>query len=136
MAKETIALTPEVRIEINGETVGALQSFREVTGRTLRPIRQLGSDNLLGFYAEKTGFTVTIGFLLTAGLTLTDAQRLLHTLSNFTLGICFSDHTLSFSGCEYASLETSCSVGGSLLCQAEIHALRRSCIYRTAEEVE
>lgn len=129
-------MTPEVRVELNGNAIGALQSFRELIGRTLRPIRQLGSDELLGFYTENTGFTVTIGFLLSAGLTLTDAQKLLHKLSNFTLGICFSDHTLRFGGCEYASLETSCSIGGSLLCQAEIHALTRTCTYPTLREVE
>lgn len=122
MENLTLPLAPEIAVKINGQTVGALQSFREVTNRSLHPIRQLGSEEILGFYTENTGYTVTLGVMMTAGLSAFDV----HGLSAFTLTVCFADRTVTFGGCEYASLETVCSVGGSLLCRAELHALTRS----------
>lgn len=128
MANITIPIAPEISVLINDTAVGALQSFRERSVQKLNLLRQLGSSDNLDFHNGAAEHTIHLRYLMPFGCSLVQPPADPHGLQNFVLEIRLADRVLHFTGCQYASVETSCTLGGSILCEAEIHALTRSCV--------
>ncbi len=118
-------------VYLNGTAVGALQSFHERCTQTLTALRQLGSCDLSALHRGEKEYLITLRYLLPLGSSLVEPNADLHTLSNFTLEIKASQRTLRFTGCECALIETGCTAGESIFCEAQIHALTRECTEET-----
>lgn len=118
-------------VYLNATAVGALESFHERCTQALTTLRQLGSCEASAIHKGEKSYLITLRYLLPPGSSIIDPNVDLHTLSNFTLEIKASERTLRFTGCECAVIETGCTAGESIFCQAQIHALVRECTQET-----
>ena len=121
-------IASKVTILMNGAPVGAVRSFSEKTVRELHLIRNIGSAENRSFHLGPSEHILSLEFLIpTADVPLVDASDL-HLLQDFTIHIRVGDKTLFFTGCQYESIKTSCTVGKSIVCEAVVHALGRTVI--------
>lgn len=127
----TVPIAPRITVMINGISVGALQFYSEKTVRQLELLRSLGSSENQNLHVGAQEHTVRLRLLIRPKSELAERTPDLHALQNFDLRIDTPDRVICFASCEYLSLETSCEVGGSIVCEAVIHALKR-----TTQEVQ
>lgn len=126
MENTMVPVAAKVFVLINGTQVGALQSYCEKTSRQLARMHSIGSseDDSLQIHAAE--HIITLRYLMPAGSALVDKCTDPHEQFDFTLQINGPDRIITFSRCEYASIEISCNVGQSMACEAVIHALDRT----------
>ena len=126
MDNTMVPVAAKVFVLINGTQVGALQSYCEKTNRKLVRMHPIGSDEEDSLHITATEHTVTLRYLMPAGSALVDKCADPHEQFDFTLQINGPDRMITFSRCEYASIEMSCNVGQSIACEAVVHALSRT----------
>ena len=126
MTNLTAPIAPHITVLINGLPVGALQYYSEKTLREVKLLRSIGSAENQGFYIGASEYAVHLRYIMPKAATLVESSNDAHGLQNFTLRIAMGDSSIVFEACEYVSLETSCTIGGSIVCEAVIHALRRA----------
>ena len=131
MSFTTHPSTPKLRVVIDGVPVGALKSFCEKCVQDLTLMRGLGSSENLVYNRNGMQFVVDLQYVLPLGCSFVDAPADPASLQSFTLSIQLPNRTLRFSECVYESVQTSCEVGGELLCTMRIFARRRECINET-----
>ena len=122
----TVPIAPRVTVMINGVSVGALQFYSEKTQRQLDLLRSLGSSENRSFHIGAQEHIVRLRYLMPSKSELAEGTTDPHTLQNFDLRIDTPDRVICFAPCEYLSVETSCEVGGGIVCEAVIHALKRT----------
>ena len=122
----TVPFAPRVTVMINGICVGALQFYSEKTQRQVNTLRELGSPENRGFHTGTQEHIVRLRYLMPPMSELAEGTTDPHTLQNFDLRIDTPDRVICFAPCEYLSLETSCEVGGGIVCEAVIYALQRT----------
>lgn len=126
MENTMIPVAAKVFVLINGTQVGALQSYREKTVRQLSRLHPIGSNRDDALHITDTEHVVTLRFLMPGGSALTEKASDPHEQFDFTLQINAPDRMITYSGCEYQSIEMSSAVGQGIVCEAVIHALARS----------
>ncbi len=127
MAFTAFPSAANIRAVINGIPVGALRSFSERCVQELQLLRELGSsDNLICNPVGKQ-FIVDLQYILPLGCNTVDAPADPVSLATFNLVINLPNRTLRFIDCVYESVQTSCEVGGDIICTMRIIARNRLC---------
>ncbi len=126
MTNITAPVAPHITVLINGIPVGALQFFSEKTIRDVKLLRSLGSAENQSFHLGTAEHIVHLRYLMPKAPDLVESGNDPHALQSFTLRIAMGDSSIVFEACEFVSMETSCNVGGSIVCEAVLHALRRN----------
>ncbi len=131
MPYTTYPITPDIRANIDSVSIGALRSFSERCDQELQLLSALNETDTLFFNRNAKKYTVELQYILPLGCGAVDMPDDPVSLGRFTLEIYLADRTLRFEDCVYESVQTSCEVGGSLLCTMRILSLNRQCINET-----
>ncbi len=74
-AKTRTALSTQVVITVNGEPVGAVQSFQEQQRKQLAKVREVGTDGTIEIVPQSaTDFSLTVRRMVFDGLSLTESM--------------------------------------------------------------
>lgn len=122
----TQPVAPHLTVMINNAPVGALQFYSEKTVRRVETMRSLGSSENKGFYFGEQEHSIRLRYLMPPASLMTELVPDPHSLHGFQLRINTPDRAICFSPCEFFSVETSCEIGGGIVCEASICALHRT----------
>lgn len=120
-----IPVAPHLRLEINDRRIGMLSEFTERTDCDLVPVRSIGVNPPSAIIAGTLHYTVTLRRVLLDNVTVPEPFDL-HSLHDFTLKICGDAETITFGGCEFASISMRNSVGVSLMEESVVQAASRT----------
>ena len=120
-----------VRAIINGFPVGALRSFSERCVQDIELIRGIGSAANLTCSPSGKKYIVELQYIMPLGCDAVDPPSDPAQLNTFNIVINLTDRTLRFLDCVYESVQTSCEVGGDLICTMRAIAQTRICDMET-----
>ncbi|WP_296627028.1 hypothetical protein [uncultured Negativibacillus sp.] len=121
MALVSIPTSADIYIEINGKRVAAAQSYRVQSSRESKYIEAFGSSEPVGTVGGRVKHWIELSRVClyqTEGVDFYD-------LSGFNLVVVRPDCKIIYSGCEWADITQTASVGDVILEKVSLVASRR-----------
>lgn len=109
-----ITTTDDISISIDNTVVAVVQSYKVLTTRSAKAIQAFGHSAPVGTIHGAENYTLELSRIYATETAVRDGLNF-YDLKDFTLNIRKPDRTISYSGCQWVSLEESAEVGGVVL---------------------
>ena len=114
----------EITIEVNGRPLAVAQSYRAQSTRESRYVEAFGQVEPAGTVGGRVKHMLELTRVSVLSDALSDGVDF-HELSGFNVVIVKPDRKIIYSGCEWASIDESASLGNVVLEQVSIVASKR-----------
>lgn len=114
----------EISIEVNGRKLAVAQRYRAQTTRESRYVEAFGSAEPAGTVGGKIKHLLELTRVAALADTLSDGIDF-HALSGFNVVIAKPDRKIIYSGCEWASIDETASLGNVVMESVSIVAAKR-----------
>lgn len=114
----------DISIEVNGRKLAVAQSYRAQTTRESRYVEAFGSTEPVGTVGGKVKHVLELTRVSALAEAISDNVDF-HELTGFNVVIQKPDRKVIYSGCEWASIDESTSLGGLVMESVAIVASKR-----------
>ena len=114
----------EISIEVNGRRLAVAQSYRARAMRESRPVEAFGSREPVGMMSGRLTYQIELARVQLLDEALGDGVDF-HGLRGFTLVIAKPGQRVIYSGCEWAGIDESAGLGGTVLESVSLVATTR-----------
>lgn len=120
----TIPTTSDIYLEINGKKVAVVQSYKVTAQRSAKPILAFGQEEPVATIRGAAQYTLELTRIYATDAAIRDGLDF-YGLSDFNLVIVKPDRSVIYTGCQWAQLQESAEVGGTVLERVTVTASRR-----------
>ena len=121
---KTIPTTADIYLELNGTKIAVVQSYRVTATRSARTIQAFGQEEPVATIRGAASYRLELTRIYATDTAIRDGLDF-QSVSDFNLVICKPDRNVIYTGCEWAELEESAEVGGTVLERVVITATHR-----------
>lgn len=121
---KTIPTTADIYLEINGTKVAVVQSYRASAKRTSKAIHAFGQEEPVATIRGAAAYEIELTRIYATDAAIRDGLNF-HDLSDFNLVVCKADRNVIYTGCQWAQVQESADVGGTVLEKVTVTAAHR-----------
>ena len=114
----------DIYLEVDGKKVAVVQSYTAKSTKTSRTVEAFGEDQPVATIPGQRNHVVELTRLYATDEAIRDGIDF-HDLEDFSLVICKPDRKIVYSGCQWASIQESGTLGNMVLEKVTLVASKR-----------
>ena len=114
----------DISIEVNGQRLAVVQSFRANTKRESRHVEAFGSTEPVGTIGGRVQYQIELSRVALLPDALKNGINF-HSLDGFNLVIVYPGRRVIYSGCEWAAISETAALGAAVLETVTVLAAKR-----------